>query len=145
MQREVNRLVIDSSAWIDYFRGGDSISAKNVEAAFSQADILLPDLVFLELMRGFRTSGLAKKAAKLLLSTTRIEVAGFENVVKANQNYWVLRSLGKTVRGSIDLLIGTWCIENGVPLLHNDRDFDIMLQHLGLQAWPGNEPMPLLA
>ena len=40
-----------------------------------------------------------------------------------------------TVRGTIDVIIATWCIENRVPLLHNDRDFDLMEERLGLVAW----------
>ena len=30
-------------------------------------------------------------------------------------------------------MIGTWCIEENVPLLHNDRDYHFMEQHLGLK------------
>ena len=43
-----------------------------------------------------------------------------------------LRRRGITIRRTIDLLIGTWCIENGRPLLHNDSDFHPMARHLGL-------------
>ena len=42
--------------------------------------------------------------------------------------------LGVTVCKSIDLLIGTYCIANDCALLHSDRDFDPMAQHLGLRA-----------
>jgi predicted nucleic acid-binding protein len=31
------------------------------------------------------------------------------------------------------MLIGTFCIENKIPLLHNDRDFET-LEELGLQV-----------
>ena len=43
---------------------------------------------------------------------------------------------GITVRKNIDLLIGTWCIENGRPLLHNDNDFLPMVRYLGLREVP---------
>ena len=35
----------------------------------------------------------------------------------------------------LDVIIATWCIENRVALLHNDRDFDAMTEHLGLVCW----------
>ena len=35
---------------------------------------------------------------------------------------------------TIDSLIATYCIENNVPLLHNDSDFDGYERHLGLQV-----------
>ena len=41
---------------------------------------------------------------------------------------------GITVRKTIDVLIGTYCIENDVALLHDDQDFLPMEQHLGLQV-----------
>jgi predicted nucleic acid-binding protein len=47
-----------------------------------------------------------------------------------------LRKRGITVRKTIDLLIGTWCIENRRPLLHNDSDFRPMARHLGLIEVP---------
>jgi predicted nucleic acid-binding protein len=47
-----------------------------------------------------------------------------------------LRKRGITVSKTIDLLIGTWCIENRRPLLHNDSDFHPMARHLGLIEVP---------
>jgi predicted nucleic acid-binding protein len=55
-----------------------------------------------------------------------------ELAVRAARNYRTLRSRGITVRKSIDMIIGTFCLERGVPLLHNDADFQPMEQHLGL-------------
>lgn len=39
-----------------------------------------------------------------------------------------------TVRKTIDVLIGTFCLRNDFPLRHDDRDFDPMEKHLGLKA-----------
>ncbi len=50
----------------------------------------------------------------------------------AARNHRSLRRRGVTIRKTIDLLIGTWCIENHVPLLHNDADFRPMARYLGL-------------
>jgi Arc/MetJ family transcription regulator len=47
-----------------------------------------------------------------------------------------LRRRGITIRKNIDLLIGTWCVENRAPLLHNDSDFRPMARHLGLIELP---------
>jgi len=59
-------------------------------------------------------------------------MAGEAIAVAAARNYRSLRRRGITIRKTIDLLIGTWCIESGRPLLHNDRDFHPMARHLGL-------------
>ena len=52
------------------------------------------------------------------------------------RHYRQLRSKGITVRKTIDLVIGTFCIANGHSLLHADRDFEPMEEHLGLSRVP---------
>lgn len=54
--------------------------------------------------------------------------------VKSARHYRTLRGLGIFVRRTIDMLIGTFCIEHGHALLHSDRDFDPMQRHLGLSV-----------
>jgi hypothetical protein len=60
-------------------------------------------------------------------------MAGETIAVAAARNFRSLRRRGVTVRRTIALLIGTWCIENRLPLLHNDRDFQPMARYLGLR------------
>jgi predicted nucleic acid-binding protein len=45
-----------------------------------------------------------------------------------------LRRRGITIRRTIDLLIGTFCIDEGYSLLHADRDFEPMERYLGLRT-----------
>jgi predicted nucleic acid-binding protein len=44
-----------------------------------------------------------------------------------------LRDKGVTIRKTIDLIIGTFCLARGHFLLHDDRDFDPMAAQLGLR------------
>jgi predicted nucleic acid-binding protein len=53
---------------------------------------------------------------------------------RAARNYRTLRDKGITVRKTNDIIIGTFCIERGCSLLHDDRDFAPMEEHLGLVA-----------
>jgi predicted nucleic acid-binding protein len=53
---------------------------------------------------------------------------------RAARNYRRLRDLGFTIRKTIDIIIGTFCIEHRHTLLHEDRDFDPMQAHLGLRT-----------
>ncbi len=48
-------------------------------------------------------------------------------------NYRFLRKQGVTVRKTIDVIIGTFCIHHQLALLHADRDFDPMVKFLGLK------------
>lgn len=57
-----------------------------------------------------------------------------ELAVIAAANYRFLRARGITIRKTIDVIIGTFCIERGHHLLHSDRDFEPMERLLGLRT-----------
>jgi predicted nucleic acid-binding protein len=91
--------------------------------------------VLLEVLRGARDDG---HAAVLERNLRRFPVAALLNesiALTAARNYRDLRARGITVRKTVDLIIGTFCIVHGHRLLHDDRDFDPMYQHLGLQVF----------
>jgi predicted nucleic acid-binding protein len=64
-------------------------------------------------------------------------MAGKAVALAAAGNYRLLRKSGITVRKTIDVLIGSYCLLNHLPLLHADRDFDELEAHLGLIVWRG--------
>lgn len=70
-----------------------------------------------------------------LIKFTVMEMVNQTLAVKSASNYRSLRKKGITVRKTIDCLIATFCIEQGLLLLHCDRDFDPFEQHLGLAVW----------
>ena len=61
-----------------------------------------------------------------------VTMVGPQLAIRSAEHSRALRGRGVTVRKTIDVIIGTYCIANNVPLLHADRDFDPMVQHLGL-------------
>ena len=128
---------VDSSVWIDYFNGVDTPQAQALDAALDsdECDLVLLDVVLMEVLRGFRHLG-ELRTAQAALGDFPVHVAGGEQVAYlAASVYRSLRARGTTVRSAIDLLVGAWCIDNDVPLLHADRDFDGMVRHHGLQTF----------
>lgn len=128
----------DSSVWVAYLKGEDTPETLLLDTHMDNpivGDLVLLDVVLMEVLRGCRHKQqlLAVEAALAQLPVFR--VGGEEQARKAAHIYRDLRARGITVRSTIDLLIGTWCIENGAPLLHADRDFDGMEKHHGLQVW----------
>ena len=53
----------------------------------------------------------------------------------AAEHYRSLRRAGFTVRSAIDVLIASFCIEQGYSLLHNERDYDAFVELRGMRAW----------
>ena len=129
-------ITADSSVWIDYLGGRSTPKARLLDEVLedSSHDIVLLDVVLMEVLRGFRFEQ-EWRLANQVLSALPLKTAGGENVARsAAALYRQLRKTGVTVRGPIDLLVGSWCISSGCALIHNDRDFVPMQQH-GLQAF----------
>jgi predicted nucleic acid-binding protein len=130
------KLVADTSAWIEFVRGTGSATDQLLAVAIDSHKVLLPDLVYHEVLRGMPTEADAQTMIKRFKPFISFNVCNMDIAAKAAENYRLLRSKGATVRGTVDLLIATWCIKHGVPLLHADRDFAGFEEHLSLKCWP---------
>ena len=132
-------ILVDSSVWIDYFRGAQTPAADRLDALLGVEPLAIGDLVLAEVLQGFVGDRDFNQGKNLLSSLTMIELVGADIAVQAARNFRALRARGITIRKTIDTLIATSCIEQGLPLLYSDRDFDPFVEHLGLRtALPGN-------
>lgn len=127
-------ILVDSSVWIDYFKGVDSRETGILDQLLGSEVLLIGDLILAEVLQGFQTDREFRKAEELLRSLVLVDLVGIEIALKSARNFRRLRSLGVTVRKTIDCVIATSCIESGYRLLHNDRDFDAFQKHLGLKV-----------
>lgn len=128
-------LLVDTSVWIDYFRTPDSPSAQKLDAALESIEVVIGDLILVEMLQGLREGPQLKLVRASTTAFRVVSLCGPNLAPKAAANYRSLRKAGITIRGTIDVIIATWCVENGVPLLHNDRDLGIMEKRLGLTGW----------
>lgn len=127
-------ILVDSSVWVDYFRSADTPQVALLDSFFGRTRIAVGDLIAAEVLQGVRDDKEFKWVKKVFETFTRLDLCGYELAVKASGNYRVLRGKGVTIRKTIDALIATRCIEDGLTLLHSDHDFDPFVQHLGLRV-----------
>jgi predicted nucleic acid-binding protein len=131
-------ILVDSSVWIDYFRGTRNSQTDRLDALLDNQPVATGDLVLAEVLQGFDSVQDFNQGKKLLTSLPIIDLVGGHIAVQAAKNFRILRSRGITVRKTIDTLIATSCIENGLTLLYSDKDFDPFVEYLGLRtALPG--------
>ncbi|TAK35834.1 MAG: PIN domain nuclease [Saprospiraceae bacterium] len=126
--------LVDSTVWIDYFNGVLSRETDLLDRKLATERIGIGDIILSEVLRGFKDDKGFEKAKTYLLTLPCFDLCGKEIVMKSAENYRSLRKKGITVRKTVDMIIGTFCIENDLPLLHSDRDFDPMEKHLGLKV-----------
>lgn len=126
-------VLVDTSVWIDYLRGLDAQYTNALERAITTQIVYIPDVALAEILLGLRTEKIAEQVEIELRQFPVIGISGRELAIQAARNYRRLRANGRTIRSTVDLLIGTWCIEENIPLLHNDRDYGFMEEFLGLK------------
>jgi predicted nucleic acid-binding protein len=129
-------IVVDSSVWIDFLNGRALPHVRRLQAGLGADEIVLGDLMLCEVLQGLDSEAAAQEVEAWLRRFEIVPMAGDAIAVAAARNYRSLRRRGITVRKTIDLLIGTWCIEHRGPLLHNDSDFHPMARHFGLIEVP---------
>ena len=128
-------IVVDSSVWIDFFNGQPTSEADALSELLGERPIVVGDLTMVEVLSGFRRDEDYRRARALLESCDFRPMVGRQVALAAANNTRHLRKMGVTVRKTIDVLIGTFCIVHHLPLLHCDRDFDALEEHLGLAVW----------
>ena len=127
-------ILVDSSVWIDFFRGVQTPEVATLDTLLGKTRISVGDLIVTEVLHGVRDEREFNQVRKALDAFAQVELVGKDIAVQAAKNFRKLRGLGFTVRKTIDTIIATRCIESDFMLLHSDRDFDAFATHLGLQV-----------
>ncbi|MBP6903457.1 MAG: PIN domain nuclease [Burkholderiaceae bacterium] len=127
-------ILVDSSVWIDYFKAADTPEAALLDSMFGRTPLAVGDLIAAEVLQGVRDEREFKWVKKVFDSFAHVDLCGYDLAIKASENYRLLRSKGVTIRKTIDTLIATRCIEDGLTLLHADRDFLPFAEYLGLRV-----------
>ena len=126
------KLLVDTTVWIDFFRGVESEKVFLLEQSIqNRADVCCCGFVLTEVLQGIRNE-------KELITTKR-QFAGLvyleddrSTFELAATIYREVRRKGQTIRNSIDCLIAAIVVQHGVGFLENDRDYQYIDQHYPL-------------
>jgi predicted nucleic acid-binding protein len=113
-------ILVDTSAWIEFFRGNDPV-ATTVDQALESDEVVLCGPVLTELRRGLRTPAERRRVLPLLSGCHLLEQppALWE---EAGDLGYALARRGASVK-TLDLLIAAYALSYSVPLLTTDGDF----------------------
>lgn len=132
-------MIIDSSAWIEFFRRTGSAAALAVRESIldESVDLMTTDIIRLEILSGADDQRVRKQMNSLLAGCEDIPQIRRADVDSAVDLFQKCRAQGDTVRAPNDCLIAAIAIRVGVPVLHADRDFDVLANHTRLQVVTG--------
>ncbi|WP_404355724.1 PIN domain nuclease [Methylotuvimicrobium sp. KM1] len=125
-------ILVDTSVWIDYFNGDINAQTDALDAALIEGTVAIADLIFLEILQGFKSDKDYQIVKERLASLDQYSIFNSGMVEKCAQNFRTLRKRGITIRKTNDVIIATYCIEHRLPLLYIDRDFEPFVKYLGL-------------
>jgi predicted nucleic acid-binding protein len=128
-------ILVDSSVWIDYFNGKRSWQTDLLDHMLSNVPIIMGDLILTEVLQGFKSDKDYETAKNHLDKLPFRQMGGYNVAIQSAQYYRQLRKAGVTVRKTIDIIIATFCIIEGLTLLHDDRDFDPIASHFPLKTF----------
>ncbi len=131
------KILVDTSVWIDFFNGVSSTPRvflrKLLEA---EEEVCISNYILAETLQGFKSDREFETARMHLLHLPILNLTTAELYISAAQLYRLCRKRGITIRKTVDCLIAQTAIEHGMPLLHNDKDFDRIASVSSLQIFP---------
>lgn len=117
-------IVVDTSVWIDVINEVETPgAARCVELLEDGAPVALTDVIFAEILQGFRTEREASRVERHLRAFPLLRLETLDDFGLAARLYREARRAGVTIRKTLDCLIAAPCVREGVPILHSDGDF----------------------
>lgn len=129
-------MLVDTSAWVDFFNGFDSPQGRAVATLLAGDDEPCTcGLVVAEVLQGLRRSRAPIEA--IFRRMTVLEPVGLDTYVRAAELFRALRARGVTVRSTIDCLIAVLAADAEAALLARDRDLDAIVRSglVRLESW----------
>ncbi len=133
------KVLVDTSAWVDFLNGHSSPVAKAlVELIEGEDEVCTCGIVVAEVFQGLRREKGRNELKRLVGELLFLEPSGIELSFRAAEVYRALRRRGTTVRSTIDCLVAVLAEEEGCYVLARDRDLEVILGSglVNASLWP---------
>lgn len=135
----MDKVVIDSSVWIDYFNKKTSLNIEWITNSILnqnvQTSICVLPIILQEVLQGVKDKSTFEFVRENMQGFNFIDYNAYEVAVDAARLFFDLKKTGITIRKSNDVLIASICITKGLHILHNDKDFDNIAKHTSLKIF----------
>ena len=128
------RLLIDTSAWVDYLRGSDTRTTAAVRQHLlaQGTEVVTCEPVAMELLAGAGDESRSRKLETLVNGLASLSLDPWADFRDAARIYRTARASGETIRSLTDCLIAAIALNHAVTVLHKDRDFEVIAGLTGL-------------
>lgn len=128
-------MIVDTSVWIDFLRPGSNPAGDRLEEMVTTGErIVVPETVLMELLSGPTDEVVAAQRQRMLEAFDLEPVVPMADSVRAASLQRSCRRGGDTVRNLGDCLIAATALRLDLPVLHRDRDFEVLARHSDLRT-----------
>jgi predicted nucleic acid-binding protein len=127
-------VIVDTSVWIHFLNRRLTPETEWLLSAQQAEPIGLTSLTLAEVMQGIRHDNRFRTAQKYFETIPVFQTMSTGLAIQSARNFRALRALGLTIRGTVDCMVATFCIEQDHRLLHCDADFEPFERELGLKV-----------
>ncbi len=127
-------IVVDTSVWIDYLNNVSTPQTETLDLLLGRDVLAIGDLILTEVLQGLRPDSQFLRVKKVLLSFVVFEMFGVLRAIRCADRFRILRKKGITIRRTVDVIIASYCIDEGHTLLFSDKDFIPFVDHFGLKT-----------
>jgi len=131
----INGTIIDTSVWIDYFNAVINFKTDAVAELIKRNEVFILPVILQEVLQGIREEKIFNSIKETLIPLEFISYHQIEMSIAAASLYRNLKTKGVTIRKPNDCLIAAICINNNIPLLHNDKDFNNIAKNTSLKIY----------
>lgn len=131
-------VLVDTSAWIEFLRDTGSPVCVRVDSLLVGDDVAICDPVRMEVLAGARDERHLGDLRRLLARASSVSTVSTDYEDAATY-YRTCRRAGATVRSVVDCLIAAVAVRAGIPVLHADRDYDVLALLTALETASGEQ------
>lgn len=127
-------VLVDTSAWIEFLRRSGSAAALAVERAVRASEVAVSDVIVMEVLAGTTDPARLSSWERALDGVDYIPQSPREDAESAAALYRACRRGGESPRQLNDCLVAAIAIRRRIPVLHHDRDFEVIARHTALET-----------
>ena len=131
----ISGTIIDTSIWVNYFNSVKDQKSKWVNELIDLDEVIVLPVILQETLQGIKGDKIFDLTKELILSYKLLNVEPFSSAIRSAELYRFLREKGITIRKPNDCLIASICIDNNIPIFHNDKDFNNIAKHTSLKIY----------
>jgi predicted nucleic acid-binding protein len=129
-------ILIDTSAWIEYFRATGATAAVEVRRLLTEQpdQVAMCEPVAMEILCGATNDNARAKLERLVNALPTLAVDDAIDFRAAADIYRAARQTGAAIRSINDCLIAAVAIRRGATMVHRDADFEVIARITSLDA-----------